>query len=58
MNFGNYDSVLQQLRGAGLLVDSLEIGRRQRVRVDDDYLGKCRACNLHPAPATWSTPSC
>lgn len=34
MNWGNYDAVLQQLRAAGLLVDELVIGARQRCRVD------------------------
>lgn len=32
----NYDDVLAQLRGAGLLVDSLDIGRMKRVKVDGD----------------------
>jgi putative DNA primase/helicase len=36
VNWGNYDSVLQQLRGAGLLVDSLVVGQRQRCRVEGD----------------------
>lgn len=36
MNWGNYDQVLQQLRGAGLLVDTLVVGQRQRCRVDGD----------------------
>jgi putative DNA primase/helicase len=34
VNWGNYDAVLQQLRGAGLLVDDLVVGTRQRCRVD------------------------
>lgn len=36
MNWGNYDDVLAQLTAAGLLVDSLEVGKRQRVRVEGD----------------------
>jgi putative DNA primase/helicase len=36
VNWGNYDDVLQQLRDAGLLVDSLDVGKRQRCRVDGD----------------------
>ena len=36
MNWGNYDAVLDQLRSAGLLVDALVIGTRQRCRVDGD----------------------
>lgn len=31
---GNYDDVINQLRAAGLLVDSLEIGRLRRVKVE------------------------
>lgn len=34
MNWGNYDAVLRQLRDAGLLVDELVIGARQRCRID------------------------
>lgn len=36
MNWGNYADVLAQLTAAGLLVDSLEVGKRQRVRVEGD----------------------
>ena len=36
VNWGNYDDVLRQLRDAGLLVDSLDVGKRQRCRVDGD----------------------
>ena len=36
MNWGNYDDVLRQLQEAGLLVDSIEVGRRMRCRVDGD----------------------
>lgn len=36
MNWANYDSVLQQLRSAGLLVDALDVGQRQRCRVEGD----------------------
>lgn len=36
MNWQNYDDVLRQLREAGLLVDALEVGQRQRCRVDGD----------------------
>lgn len=36
MNWGNYDDVLRQLQDAGLLVESIEVGRRQRCRVDGD----------------------
>lgn len=32
----NYDDVLAQLTGAGLLVDSLEIGKRRRCKVEGD----------------------
>lgn len=32
----NYEDVLGQLRGAGLLVDSLEVGRLRRCKVDGD----------------------
>lgn len=32
----NYEDVLGQLQGAGLLVDSLEVGRLRRCRVDGD----------------------
>lgn len=32
----NYQDVLRQLQAAGLLVESLEIGKRQRCRVDGD----------------------
>lgn len=32
----NYDDVLGQLQGAGLLVDSLEVGRLRRCKVDGD----------------------
>ncbi|MBN8493220.1 MAG: DNA primase [Burkholderiales bacterium] len=34
MNWGNYDDVLRQLREAGLQVDDLVIGQRQRCRVE------------------------
>jgi putative DNA primase/helicase len=36
VNWENYDDVIAQLRGAGLVVDSLEVGRMLRCRVDDD----------------------
>lgn len=36
MNWPNYDSVIGQLRDAGLLVETLEVGKRQRCRVDGD----------------------
>ena len=36
MNWGNHDDVLRQLQEAGLLVDSLVIGKRQRCRVEGD----------------------
>jgi len=36
VNWGNYDSVLQQLRAVGLLVDTLTVGTRQRCHVDGD----------------------
>lgn len=36
MNWANYDDVLRQLREAGLLLDALEVGARQRCRVDGD----------------------
>lgn len=36
MNWPNYDHVLAQLRDAGLVVDSLEVGRRQRCKVEGD----------------------
>lgn len=36
VNYRNYDDVLGQLRAAGLVLDSLEIGRRMRCRVEDD----------------------
>lgn len=36
MNYTNYDSVLGQLRDAGLLVDSLDIGTRRRCSVEGD----------------------
>ncbi|MDD0817198.1 DUF5906 domain-containing protein [Curvibacter sp. HBC28] len=32
----NYDDVLAQLQGAGLLVDSLDVGRLRRVKVEGD----------------------
>jgi putative DNA primase/helicase len=34
VNWGNYDAVLRQLRAAGLLVDTLVVGSRQRCRID------------------------
>ena len=36
MNWANYDDVLVQLREAGLQVDRLEVGARQRCRVEGD----------------------
>jgi putative DNA primase/helicase len=36
VNYTNYDSVLGQLRDAGLLVDELDIGVRRRCRIADD----------------------
>ena len=36
MNWSNYSHVLQQLQAAGLLVEQLVVGGRQRVRVQDD----------------------
>jgi putative DNA primase/helicase len=36
VNCGNYDNVLHQLQAAGLLVDQLIIGTRQRCKVDGD----------------------
>jgi putative DNA primase/helicase len=36
VNVENHDSVLAQLRVAGLLVDHLEVGKLQRVRVQDE----------------------
>lgn len=36
MNWGNYDDVMAQLKDAGLLVDSLEVGRLRRCKVDGD----------------------
>ena len=36
MNWTNYDDVLRQLREAGLQVDTLEVGARQRCRIDGD----------------------
>lgn len=36
MNHSNYGHVLDQLQAIGLLVDSLEIGKRQRCRIDGD----------------------
>lgn len=47
MNFGNYDAVLQQLRGAGLLVDDLVVGTRQRCRVEDGGREKRGWYRLH-----------
>jgi len=36
VNWDNYDSVLAQLRAAGLLVDDIVVGQRCRVRMEDD----------------------
>lgn len=36
MNWSNYDDVLAQMRSIGLLVDSLEVGRLRRCKVDGD----------------------
>ena len=47
MNFGNYDHVLQQLRSAGLLVDDLVVGQRQRCRVDGGDREKRGWYHLH-----------
>ena len=32
----NYEDVLLQLQAAGLLIDTLEVGRRRRCRVDGE----------------------
>lgn len=36
MNWSNYDDVLGQMRSAGLVVDSLDVGRLRRCKVDGD----------------------
>jgi putative DNA primase/helicase len=36
VNWSNYDDVLGQMRGVGLLVDGLEVGRLRRCKVDGD----------------------
>lgn len=36
MNWSNYDDVLGQMRLAGLVVESLDVGRMRRVKVDGD----------------------
>ena len=36
MNWSNYDDVLGQMRLAGLVVDSLEVGRMRRAKVEGD----------------------
>ena len=36
MNWSNYDDVLGQMRLAGLLVESLDVGRMRRVKVEGD----------------------
>ena len=36
MNWTNYDDVIAQLRTAGLQVESIEVGRLRRCRVEDD----------------------
>ena len=36
MNWSNYDDVLQQMRSVGLMVDSLDVGRLRRCKVDGD----------------------
>jgi putative DNA primase/helicase len=36
VNWSNYDDVLGQMRGIGLLVDGLEVGRLRRCKVDGD----------------------
>ena len=36
MNWDNYDDVLDQMREAGLVVDSIEVGRMRRCKVEGD----------------------
>jgi putative DNA primase/helicase len=51
VNWENYDEVRGQLRAAGLIVDELVVGQRQRVRVQDDR-EKRGWYHLHELPLT------